>query len=106
MLPYRIGERTVLFGARSIGEGERRLLLTDLAGNPVKEPVRFVIEIAERCGPWEPVAELELGEQLPDDTADSLAFNPSNAGAALTPVGVGQAIRRLSYRASQAARPH
>ena len=105
VLPYRLGDRKVLFGARCL-DGAERLLLNDLGRDPRSEPVRFAIEIAAPLGPWEPVAEVALGKQLPDHIADSLAFNPSNADASITPVGVFQAMRRLSYRASQSARPH
>ena len=103
VLPYRLGDRKVLFGARCVDD--ERLLLADLERDPTVDPVRFVIEIAEPLGSWEPVAEVELGERLPDDTAESLAFNPANTGVAITPVGVVQAVRRLSYLASQATRP-
>jgi hypothetical protein len=105
VLPYRVGDRDVLFGARCTDDVGERLLLTDIERNVGTSAVRFSVEIADPTGPWEPVAEIELGEQLPDDTADALRFNPSNTDGAITPIGVFQALRRLSYRASQAARP-
>ena len=104
VLPYRLGDRVVLFGARGDDLDGRRLLLTDIERDGTTSPVRFTIDIATSRGAWEPVARLDIGTQLSRRTADDLRFNPANTGGGIRPIGVLQAVRRLSYAASQAGR--
>ena len=56
VLLYRLGDRDVLFGARSDDLDRRRLLLNDIGREGATIPVRFSIDIATPRGAWEPVA--------------------------------------------------
>jgi hypothetical protein len=103
VLPYSVGDRNMLFGARTDARDER-LLLDDIVRGGAATPVRFSIDIAELRGPWETVARLDIGSQLADQTAEHLRFNPANSGGGIGPTGMVQAVRRLSYGASQAGR--
>ena len=105
VLPYRVGDRDVLFGARSDDLDGRRLPLNDSGRGGISTvPARFSIEIASPRGAWEPVARLDLARQLPGQAADALRFNPAHTGGGIRPIGMLQAVRRLSYGASQAGR--
>ncbi len=104
VLPYRLGDRDVLFGARSDDLDGRRLLLNDIDRHRSTSPVRFTFDIATLRGPWEAFARVDIGRQLSGRTADALRFNPANTGGGIRPIGVLQAVRRLSYAASQAGR--
>jgi hypothetical protein len=66
--------------------------------------VRFSVDIAEPRGAWEPVARLDIGGQLSDGSAEDLRFNPAHSGGGISPIGLLQAVRRLSYGASQVGR--
>lgn len=66
--------------------------------------MRFTIDIATPHGACEPAARLDIGGQLPGQKADALRFNPAKTGRGIMPIGVLQAVRRLSYAASQAGR--
>jgi hypothetical protein len=102
VLPHRVGKRTVVFGARACARTPR-LRLDDLRAEAAAGRLVFWLELAAPCGTWEPVGVLTLEAPCPDDQG-RLAFDPSTGGAGIAPVGVLQATRRLSYRASQAAR--
>jgi hypothetical protein len=104
VVPYRLGGRNVLFGARIDRLDGRRLLLSDFQGDATISPVRCTIDIATPWGAWEPVARLDIGRRLPNRTADALRFNPANTGGGIMPIGMVQAVRRLSYAASQTGR--
>ena len=101
LLPYRLGGRTVLFGARPLDVPAGADRLEDLDA----ESMRFGVDVAPIRAPWERVGVLHLGERLSDAEAEALRFDPSNSGGGIEPAGVVQAIRRLAYRASQRARP-
>ncbi|HEX4901860.1 MAG TPA: hypothetical protein VFV42_03560 [Acidimicrobiales bacterium] len=104
VVPYRVGDRTVLFGARRLDDdAPDDADVSDLRAHD--DAMRFALEIAELRGPWEPVGVLELGPALPEPEGRALRFDPSNTGGGIEPVGVVQAVRRLAYRSSQAARP-
>lgn len=106
LVPYEVGGRTVVFGARLLdADPSRPLRLGDLRSRAAEGGVRFALELAEAKGDWEPIGVVELGRPLPDDEGDALRFDPANTGGGIEPVGVVQTIRRLAYRASQAARP-
>lgn len=87
VLPYRVGGRTLLFGATPLGRDA------------------FTLLTASPLGPWTPWGVLTLGRRLPDAEADSLAFAVDNTGGGIAPEGVLQDLRRSAYRRSQAARP-
>lgn len=104
VVPYRIGDRTLLFGARRLDDDARDdAQVSDLRTGPT--PMRFALEVAGLRGPWAPVGVLQLGSRLSDHESSALRFDPSNSGGGIDPVGVVQAVRRLAYRSSQAARP-
>ena len=107
LLPYRLGDRRVVLGARRINtRTRRRIRLDDLDHRGAAgEGIRFSLDVAAISGPWEPFGVLTLGERLPDATAEAIGFDPANTGGGIEPVGFLQALRRLSYRTSQAARP-
>ena len=106
VLPYRVGDDHVVFGARFVGiDTGRHVHLGDIGRRVAADAVHLVIEIASIRGPWQEVGAVRLGAQMAHAQAESLRFDPSNAGDGIRPVGVLQAVRRLSYRASQAARP-
>lgn len=106
LVPYRVGGRTVVFGARRLGDRpEAPLQLDDLRSRTTGEGLRFALELAEPRGEWEPVGVVELGARRSDHESAALRFDPSNTGGGIEPAGVVQAVRRLAYRASQAARP-
>jgi len=104
LVPYRVGGRTVVFGARRLhGDEPDAVTLEDLRHGAT--PPSFALELAEPRGDWEQVGVIRLHAPLPDDEGRALRFDPSHAGGGIEPVGVVQAVRRLAYRASQAARP-
>lgn len=105
LVPYRVGGRTVLFGARPLeGDGGETPRLEDLRTGMATAP-RFALELAELRGPWEPIGVLQLGARRSQMESEALRFDPANTGGGIEPVGVVQATRRLAYRSSQAARP-
>jgi hypothetical protein len=104
VLPYRLGDHDVLFGARSDELDGRRLLLNDMGREGATIPVRFSIDIAAPLGAWEPAARLDIGRQLSGQTSERLRLNPANSGGGIEPIGMLQAVRHLSYGASQAGR--
>ena len=107
LLPYDVGGRRVVFGARPLSpalEGARRLEdLRQLADR--RGPVRFALELAEPRGPWEEVGILTVGRPRSDDEGERLRFNPANSGGGIRPVGVLQTVRRRAYLGSQEGRP-
>lgn len=104
VVPYRVGGRTVLFGARRLDDdAPDDVEVADLREGATAP--RFALELAELRGPWEPIGVLELGPTLSERASAALRFDPSHTGGGIEAVGVVQAVRRLAYRASQAARP-
>lgn len=104
LVPYRVGGRTVLFGARRLADGAADgTRVQDLRDGATA--LRFALELAELRGPWEPIGVVELGAALAESDGRALRFDPANTGGGIEPVGVVQAVRRLAYRSSQAARP-
>jgi hypothetical protein len=84
-LPYRAGGEEFLLGAL-----------------PGDRPGAFELAVAPLEGRFSPVAEIRLGERLPD-AADALRFNPWNTGGGLEPAGLLNRWRRRAYPMSQAA---
>jgi hypothetical protein len=106
LLPYEVGGRRVVFGARPLRRaGPRTTRLADLPPALAAGDLRFELGAAEARGPWREVGVLELGAPLTEREAQSLRFTPANTGGGIQPVGVLQATRRLAYRGSQATRP-
>jgi hypothetical protein len=91
---FRVGERNMLLGALPVaGAGDLREAAA--AGELV-----FAIRVATPSGPWRTVARLEIGRELAEDEAESLAFNSSNAGGGIEAVGVVNRIRDAAYDAA------
>lgn len=106
LLPYRIGTRTLLVGARPIlTSGTSPRTFDDLAAALADARLRFVLEVAEPSGDWRTVGTLEFGRRLSQQEAESLQFNVFNAGAGIEPIGLLNTLRRKAYAASQATRP-
>ena len=106
VVPYEVGGRKVVFGARRLGvDGDEPLQLDALRERAAGDGIRFALELAEPSGDWEPIGVIELGDAWSDEASDALRFDPANTGGGIHPVGVIQTVRRLAYRASQAARP-
>lgn len=85
-LPYRAGGESFIVGAL-----------------PAGGPSRFQLAVAPLMGRFQPVADLELGERLPE-SFDAMRFNPiENSGPGFEPVGFLNRMRDPAYRASQAA---
>ena len=82
-LPYRIGDRLWLIGARARGEQ------------------RFDLLVAPMMGFFAPVGELELGARLPDEL-EGTRFNPWNTGGGLEPATFLNRLRDYAYPLSQA----
>ena len=105
LVPYRVGGRTVIFGARRLDDDAAAADAQVSALRDGAPPPRFALELAGVRGEWDPIGVLELGARLSDQESAALRFDPSHSGGGIVPVGVVQAARRLSYRSSQAARP-
>ena len=106
LVPYEVGGRKVVFGARRLSaDGPEPLQLDTLRERAAGDGIRFALELAEPSGDWEPIGVVELGAAWSDEDGDALRFDPANTGGGIEPVGLVQTVRRLAYRASQAARP-
>lgn len=79
LLPYEVGSRRVLLGARWAGD--------DLA-----------LLLAEPHGPWEEVGRVVLGDVAQDGR--KVRFDPFTTGGEIRPVGLLQELRRGAYAAS------
>lgn len=107
ILPYRVGDAHVLFGATPLPASDATAprSFDDLAAALADGRLRYRLEIGRRGMPWEPVGTLDVGRRLGPAEAESLRFNPANTGGGIEPVGVVQTLRRLAYAGSQAGRP-
>ena len=105
LLPYRVGERTVIIGARPLlSSGMSPRTFDELADALAAARLRFVLEIADPTGEWEPVGTVEFGRRLSENEADALQFNVFNAVDGIEPVGFLNTLRRKAYAGSQRAR--
>jgi hypothetical protein len=89
VLPYRVGEALRLVGA---------------CPAPAGAGLGFRLALAPLGGRWSAVADVEAGERLSDEETERLAFTPWNTGGGIRPAGALNALRRASYRGSQAGR--
>jgi hypothetical protein len=87
VLPYRIGDRLVLFGAL-----------------PADGPRAFELAVAPVLGRMAPVGVLRLGDRLGQRDTQALRFNPWHTGGGIRPAGPFQKARAAAYRGSQAGR--
>jgi hypothetical protein len=104
LLPYRVGGRRVVFGARPIS-GPSPKDLAALRKAAATGRLRFALEVAEPTGAWEEVGVIDIGDALGSDEADALHFNPANTGGGIEPIGLLQTLRRRAYAGSQRGRP-
>jgi hypothetical protein len=103
--PFRLGDATVLLGARPVHVGAPcPLERLDALAQDV-DRVRFDLLVAGRVGPWATVGEIELGATVPDERGERVRHTPFHAAGGIEPVGAVNALRRRAYADSQAARP-
>lgn len=86
VLPYRVADDVLLFGALPAG------------------PLEFDLAVAPLTGAWEPFGRLRLQAAIDHERAEGLRFNPWNTGPGLEPVGPLNGTRRSSYAGSQKGR--
>ena len=105
VLPYRVGDRTVILGARPLlSSGMSPRTFDELSEALASARLRFVLEIAEPTGDWEPVGTIDFGRRLSDGEAEALQFNVFNAVDGIEPVGFLNTLRKKAYAGSQRAR--
>jgi hypothetical protein len=85
LLPYNVGGRRLLVGARPATQS------ADV----------FDLLIARPRGPWRLAARLTLGSRLEDAVARELRFDPWNSGGGLIPAGVVNRVRGAAYCGSR-----
>lgn len=106
LLPYRVGARTVLIGARPLlSRGRSPRTFVELGEALADARLRFVLEIAEPAGDWEPMGTIDFGRTLSEQESESLQFNVFNNTDGIDPVGALNTIRRKAYAGSQRGRP-
>ena len=106
VLPYRVGMRTALLGARPLlSSGASPRTFEGLSEALAAARLRFVLEIADPTGDWEPVGTIEFGRRLSEGEAEALQFNVFNVSDGIEPVGLLNTIRKKAYAGSQRARP-
>ncbi|MFP5326900.1 MAG: hypothetical protein ACLGHT_05390 [Acidimicrobiia bacterium] len=106
LLPYRVGTRTVLIGARPLLSGGRSPRTFAELGEALADArLRFVLEIAEPAGDWEPMGTIDFGRTLSEQESEALQFNVFNNTDGIDAVGVLNTIRRRAYEGSQRGRP-
>ena len=107
LLLYRIGDELRLVGAtpatRPRGR-EARGGLGDLVRVADRGELVFRLGLAPLMGYLATVADLEVGERLPDAENERLAFTPWNTGGGIRPTGPLMGLRRAAYRGSQEGR--
>ncbi len=106
VLPFRVGEQTMLLGARprvapALGGGRD---LEELATVAAEGRLSFDLQVATPTGPWRTVARLDVGEQLGPEDEDALGFNSDNAGGGIAPLGFVNRLRGAAYASSIANR--
>ena len=105
VLPFRVGERTMLLGAVPRAPAERRPGdLPELVEAARGGDLAFDLRVATPLGPWRTVARLEVGRQLDEDDEDALAFNSDRTGGGIAPVGLINRVRGAAYDAAAAGR--
>jgi hypothetical protein len=99
LLPYRIGERRLLFGGVLAGPAGRSL--EEVEGSVAGGGLRIHVLAAAPLGPWVEVAMVTVDRRAPE--ADDVRFNPWVTGGGIEPIGALMGLRDPAYRASQAA---
>ena len=85
LLPYNVGGRRLLVGARPAP----------------KSADEFDLHVAPPSGAWRLAARLTLGSRLEDTVASELRFDPWNSGGGLIPAGIVNRVRGAAYRGSR-----
>lgn len=103
LLPYELGGRRILLGARStepdgVGPKLADLRRRDAAG------LDFELEMADVGGDWRPVARLSLRQRMSPEETERLELDPTNTGGGLRLAGIVNRLRGPSYRGSQNGR--
>jgi hypothetical protein len=109
VLPFRVGDRTMLLGAVPRGAGEDEIRrrpgdLPELEAAAAAGDLAFDLRVATPLGPWRTVARLEVGRRLSDEQEEALAFNSSRTGGGIEPVGYVNRVRGAAYDAAAAGR--
>ena len=105
VLPFRVGERTMLLGAVPRPPADRRPGdLPELVEAAARGELSFDLRVATPLGPWRTVARLDVGDRLDEEQEDALAFNSDRAGGGIEPVGLVNRIRGAAYDAAAGGR--
>jgi hypothetical protein len=103
--PFRLGDSTLVLGARPLRLGTPRPLERLDALQADAGRLRFDLLVADPLGPWTTVGEVELGSVVPDARGERVRHTPFHDAGGIRPVGAVNALRRRAYADSQAARP-
>ena len=104
VLPYRIGGRLCLVGARPAAAERRRGqgAIAELEELAALGEAAWDLALAAPGGRLEaPLGRLRLTARLSDRVAEGLRFNPWHTGGGIRPAGALQALRGAAYRGSQ-----
>jgi hypothetical protein len=107
VLPFRVGERTMLLGAaprRGALSARRPGDLPELEAAAAAGELEFDLRVATPAGAWRTVARLDVGRRLDDTAEEALTFNSSHAGGGIEPVGFVNRVRDAAYVAAHRAR--
>jgi hypothetical protein len=106
VLPFRVGERTMLLGAvprvAPALDGGRDLEELELLA--AQGRLSLDLQVATPTGPWRTVARLDVGERLSAEEEDALGFNSDTTGGGIAPLGFINRLRGAAYDASIAGR--
>lgn len=102
LLPYSVGEKVRMVGLepRPLAHSTNRL---DEIGSAAPGTACSLC-LASLTGTWDTVAEIELGERLPDTEIEPLRLDPWNTGGGIRPTGPLMGLRRPAYAGSQRGR--
>lgn len=97
LLPYDVGGRRVLLGARVLDTAPVRAL------DDLPERLRLALLLATPHGPWREVGRLATTGELPAPQGRRTRFTPGHHGGGVRPAGPFQAWRERAYPASHVA---
>lgn len=101
ILPYEVGGRRVLIGARVPGDRPLRLADVDLLA-AARRPVELLWSAPG--GAWWALGEVRPDAPLDDEAGRRLGLDPFRTVPGVEPVGLLNALRRPAYGASRAGR--
>ena len=106
VLPYRVNDEQVMFGADAEESlRERGGSFGDVQTAAATGALRFDLLAARLGGPWETVGTLAVEGKCEQSVARDLRFNPWRTTSELVPAGPLNTLRKNAYRSSQRARP-